>query len=263
METKDSTLPVSKAKKVIKTTSKIQGLELEGKFWSPSTVGRENTVKNYDHEFSRVLPEKSILDHLRKRKEKGKSTFVLDLAGGAGGGLRDISKAGLLDGGINVNLTDMRSDEERAYDSNHNIHLLEGDLFRASSWRKIVDKAKELSPSGDFDLIICRPQGAFNLVHAPKPVFGYEFPEEFYLPIMRRIINMLSIDNGLLLTQIPPNIETKELKRELKNLNDYPGLFPRYAGRIVFEILDDAIPNPFDNGVLSIVKNAEVPFTIQ
>lgn len=255
---------------VIEQTTQIANLEsTTPKFWSSPG----DTLDEYEMYFSAFVEKypltsfekyrlnennRQITGFMKERREKGLSCYAVDIAGGRGQALRDLAHQGLLEGGITTSLTDLRNAAQQQIDKDNNIHVITGDLLRASTWRGIKNAVTRLSPSTSADLVLCRPMGAIK----PSQT-EYELSPGSYPLLLKRMLGMLTINNGLLLTQVPMNIEDEVIKEHVKRLSEFPGLTVEYNRNLVYDVMhQDWFAYPFDKGILKIQKNAEVPFDI-
>ena len=82
--------------------------------------------------------------------------------------------------------------------------ILEGNLYKNATWEKI---AQEAGDEG-FDLIVCRPEGPFGHSQFPEEdIRGVKAPGsvkgEIFVYFLERVLKLLSIQGGILFTQIP------------------------------------------------------------
>lgn len=239
---------------LIQSTSTIKSLEEEGDFWTKMTT----PLKHYEYYF-RAFGDKEcrlpISHFLQNKVQKGTETFALDIPGGKGQALRDMAFAGLISGGINVNLTDLRNEEEVAFDEQHNIHVVTGDVLRASTWNKVEDKVRELNAEATVDLVTCLPLGALQTERSKKTPEGYRYhiPPNIYHLLLRRMLTLLTHNDGLLFTQVPWNVPRSTARDYVSSLNSYPGLNSKYSKNS---------ETWYDNGMLKISKNAQTQFNV-
>lgn len=168
----------------------------------------------YSYEVTfKPLGEKIISTYLKERKEKGLKSFVLDIASGDGEAIREMAKAGILTAGLAVGLSDIRFLSTKARDKELGVEVMEADVFKGSTWRKIKEWIKGRDPSG-FDLIVCRPICAFPATTSIN----------LYHLIFRRIWKLMKPNTGLFLSETPPNISGKDIQTYLDILKNTWGI---------------------------------------
>ena len=96
-----------------------------------------------------------------------------------------------------------------------NRTMIYGDLYRRKTWNEIrttMQKRKIKS----FDLITCRPEGAFNMfrMFEDKPSSGRRLRElaPIFVPLLDRAYRLLSRNDGELFTQLPRFLDEDHYK---------------------------------------------------
>lgn len=161
---------------------------------------------SYEESFKYLFnPEEGFQDFnqwAQQRRFVGRSAHIMDLMG-RGDFMEDY------DSMLGIALTEFRSQEERAAQKNKKIIV--GNLYQGKIWGKIKKYLTERNFSG-FDLIVCRPLGPF--VH--KAGFECKFRQEYleiYFKLLQRAYNLLSPDNGIILTELPEFKGRQELDK--------------------------------------------------
>lgn len=168
-----------------------------------------------------------ITEHLHKMKEQNHNCIVLDLAGGEGVAVRDMSRLGLIKSGLVTALSDVRDEEQKDYDNNHEIGFVSGDLFRRNTWNQIKKWLQEQGREG-FDLITALPVSAYRQ-RITSDRYNNMIPPESYGVLLKRAISLLNPHGGMLLAQVPAQLYSSSLyyvpdkKRAQKNLKDFEG----------------------------------------
>lgn len=144
-----------------------------------------------DYEASFGCPVGFFNDHMAERQALGRGLVALDFAS-EGQALRGISP---LDAGLAVSLSDMRDDEGKRFDEEHNISHLSGDALSKGVWRNMHSwLEKKGAGENKFDVIICRPLGG---------MFGLPDFNSVHFFVLQNMYQLLSRDYGLLMTQVP------------------------------------------------------------
>jgi len=104
-------------------------------------------------------------------------------------------------GGAAVTLTDLRTQEQKAFDRCHNIHLIAGNAWRGSVWRQVRSLMGAI-PTADrgFGLIFFLPVGGLNVYRhgqSLKPSF------EAMAMLINKMWSCLSFKGGTLLARLP------------------------------------------------------------
>ncbi|MFH1833175.1 MAG: class I SAM-dependent methyltransferase [Candidatus Levyibacteriota bacterium] len=184
----------------------------------------EGDVLTYDHTFSEILKElnlKSLKEWMELRKKSGQTTHILDVMGGNGTFLRNLSKYGIrghdvspyFDKSLAITLVDERSGDERLRkeDERRGVFFVAGDITSGSTWKKVSEWMKANNvPS--FDLVICR--GVEGIDNIPIPL---------YKTILDRFYQRTSSQNGLILSQVSAWANS-QLKQWDAELNKIPGI---------------------------------------
>lgn len=190
--------------------------------------------------FLDALGAETFQKYLGVRKQQGKTTDVLDPFGG-GYAIREL---GVMDSMTAVRLKNIDIEVERrlvnAYEQELGTvrrsqlmedlnflrairgsgkrEVIEGNLFRFSTWNKVRDSALRRGISG-FDLIICRPDGAFsstqeevdqNIMTGSDHRAGNTVPYKFLFLSMFNEAYSLLRDDGVLFTEVPEVVVTKD-----------------------------------------------------
>ena len=64
--------------------------------------------------------------------------------------------------GMSLTLKDLRTEQQRKFDEENKISMIEGNLFSGKTWAKVRERQSDLGIKG-FDLIICRPLAGWSL----------------------------------------------------------------------------------------------------
>ncbi len=186
--------------------------------------------KNLLEHFKSELPEFSkevdfFKTWVEYRRRKFGEVKVLDIMS-QGGILRKLGVSG-----GSVALSDKRTQSEKEIDKSESRFLVFGDILSAGTWRKIKDQ----TPKGGFDLVLCRPiAGLKNL-----PANG-----ELYTVIFQRMYEMLSNQEGILLTEYHPS-QSKFVEESCNKLNKIQGIEAKS-----------------DSNTFSLMKHPEAPNSI-
>src|SRR6266536_4046517 len=168
----------------------------------------EIIAEAYDFGFDELLDElvgtdaeNRIAHALAERKNATGQAYALDLMS-TGLYLRALQALSpvdqtLLDAGISVTLGDGRWPEERSYDDQHNLRVLEEDISKSSAWAAIRTAMRDQAIPG-FDVITCLAKAGFHADTFPTH-------EGWMFNLLNKAWGMLN-DNGILLTQIPASI---------------------------------------------------------
>ncbi|MBI4360117.1 MAG: hypothetical protein HY564_03420 [Candidatus Jacksonbacteria bacterium] len=166
--------------------SKFDKNELPWNVYGHESVPYEYTFKNLfeNGEFT------TFDDWATKRKEHGKPVFVLDLMGTG-------NFMNVYDTMVAVTLFDM---QDKPPIGDKSKYIIEGNIYTGSIWHKIERCINEHK----FDLITCRPYGAF--LHQTDKRFVKRHEHAYttlYTMLLQRAYELLSFDDGLLLSEIP------------------------------------------------------------
>lgn len=286
------------------TEQKIKPLEASGTYWNYTGSPALLKAGSYEDWFY-VFGSNIIGGFLKERKKKGKKTSAIDFASGDGQAIRELSELGLITNGLNVNLTDLRTQEQGQYDRSKDLASIpdrfkvkpktntgflnsirrfftksqevateeddSGNILRRKTWDEIDNWLDNQTETGNFDLALIRPGGAYKL----------RVPSETYGVLLKRLINRLNNDGGLLFAVVPGTVYEEgyfeRLKRLIRELNEYPGIHARFEPDMtdymrhfdlsVFStpgIFTSPSPRPrnWSSGRLMIRKNSDVPFLI-
>lgn len=271
--------PFKKVVQLMKRTDEeVIPREQKGDIWAEDFIGNHAIGKpdsgfSYDENFETVLGYPVIEPFLENRRHRGLSTTVIDLGGGNGMAVRQLKQRGLLQHGLTINLTEMRTPEERTYDHDHGLDLITGNLFRSDSWRAIDRWLANNTETGYADLIMTRPGGAYRI----------DAPREAYHIMLKRIIGRTNYQGGLFVGTVPYNIDSNKswtYRKEKKyvpemittipprpstneyfhELHEYPGLSVTFKKDHTHWRLSGM--RTWYCGVLKIALHAEEPFTI-
>lgn len=209
-----------------------------GRRWSATW---KEGVLSYQSFFGRVF-ETPFRDFLIGRRQEGKNTFVLDLMS-PGAVLHQLP----IQGGLAVSLGDGRTDEEKMADRENGIDLATGNVLLIEPWKKIHSWLFQHNIDG-FDLILCRPDGGLDPSYIPE-IKGV------YYSLINRAWNVLSPDNGVLLTQVPYHLHY------LREYSFSPGPVPKKEmDKWLQLLLDSNIGVNYDFQLaLKLVRNPNSP----
>lgn len=184
----------------------------------------EGRVEEYDGSFSEILESlgyKSLRDWMEKRKKTGLTTHVLDVMGGNGEFLRNLSRYGergqevnpCFDKSLVVTLADERSksNRRRKEDAKRGISILAGDITSGSTWNDITEWQKSQSISG-FDLVICRGVQGLELIPIP-----------LYEALLERFYANTTNKDGIILSQVSHDAD-KHTEKWYKALSQVSGV---------------------------------------
>lgn len=286
--------PLRQTTAAIRTSAVVMEEERENpsywRFAGRSAIGTLDSYEENFKSFGRDLLHPTGRGFLQRFLEERTATeqpiFYLDLAGGNGEAMRDLKKSHLITLGLTVNLTDLRTAEKKEFDMQNNLCLVSGDLLKRESWDSIDSWLKIQSQKFDkeahFDLITAWPGGAYNfnpdkyykhIKHGSPP------PAEAYAVLLKRAINRLTHQNGLLLVQTPASLYqtpsdnrvkwamVRAFKQFLTTFKkQHPDLSIHYKENLHdWNWPDPEIPPPpriWGCGILKVQKNASDQFII-
>lgn len=101
--------------------------------------------------------------------------------------------------GLAVSLNDLRTDEQKKRDEKLNIIQIAGDILRPSTWHEIEEKLR----GRRADLIVERAVGGLDCIPRDPIIFAL---------LLRRVWRLLSKNNGILIAELPNNLETQAEK---------------------------------------------------
>ena len=217
----------------------------------------EGEVKSYDTAFSVILKDlryESLRDWMRLRKESGLTTHVLDIMGGNGSFLRDLSSFGprgsevspYFDRSLVITLADERSGIKmlKDEDDKRKISYIAGDITSGKTWHDVSEWLKSQGIPA-FDLVICRGVQGLDLI----PVALYPMLFEYS---QARTTN----ENGLILTQLSRKVKN-HLDQWKAKLCKIPGIKPyTQSERPAFITSGNHYP------AIGIVKTNEAPSSL-
>lgn len=188
-------VPYRPTKTILEYSELIRSDE-DGECWgvtsSPALHDKQqSSYEDYFTQFGRGL----IRSALKEKKERGLHSTFLDLAGGDGSAARELKQKGLIDTGLTVSLTDLRSSELKKLDRGIGIEYFSGDLFTRAVWKQIDEWVRNNTRSGGFDLIVCRPVAGYP--SSPRPSAAV------YNSLLRRIWQQLTPHDGIFLGEGP------------------------------------------------------------
>lgn len=207
--------------------------------WGDYGAETREYESSFEHILSRRLYVTSFIELIEQRsKELQKPLRVLDLMGPSASFLEKISLCLGFGFGLNVTLIKDEGSEPEDSFSRSRVETVYGDIFVGATWEKIRKKAgKE-----PFDLIVCRPSGAFTTTQAA-------FDMLLGLQVLPRTYGLLSSRGGILLSQTPSVRHSgiswwiEELKGRGINIEVFPG-----QGTMVHSLLlirDELSPERF------------------
>jgi hypothetical protein len=168
----------------------------------------DSDYTSYIKSFDKVLPKcglTSLIKELAAYKQR--KLTALDLAG-QGSALQILKKFGL--GIIDaMTLVDFRDFAKKAMDLLSGQKVAEGNVAKGDTWSQL-DKRK-------YDLIVCRPQAAIEILLSPS----------VYFAVFNRMYKALD-NNGFMITQIPPSIIQKFGSDWIRVLSETPGLVVKF-----------------------------------
>lgn len=133
----------------------------------------------YEGTFEEVLGGKKITKIVKEIKDRKGEVVAMDLMGS---GLQGLDIDHLLAVRLGVN-------ENFAYEG----EIIQGDILRRSTWNEIRTFL-ERRGKRSFDLVVCRPCGGLDIIPYNLGVFN---------SLAGRVWNLLSSDNGIILSQLP------------------------------------------------------------
>lgn len=211
----------------LKNRSETGRWEFDPPFFEPGQRG------SYESVFSELLKKASIegtfAHYLEERKEDGLSSNVLDLFGSGWfigsprnadsvTGLRLMDNSEKLKSQIATALVEEQPHSYFAgqlkyaqgvvkrFSEAQNCKVIEGNAYDGSTWRKLKDNRFQRG-FAHYDLIICKPEGAFSPRHisgsGPRVIESREGYLRFFLRLLDRAYQSLSHNNGMLVSQVP------------------------------------------------------------
>lgn len=154
----------------------------------------QSPLASYSKTFANVLMDTpgtashSIARWLQERHKTHPQLHILDFMG-QGRFYKDHEAGPTISKELAVTLVDF------SHDTSGNISTIENDVLKGQTWRSIEEFLKEQTAPG-FDLILCRPIAGWNTLF---PVSHKHFVEEISLLILRRLIQQLHPQGGILL----------------------------------------------------------------
>ncbi|MBI2410791.1 MAG: hypothetical protein HYV32_02790 [Candidatus Kerfeldbacteria bacterium] len=145
---------------------------------------------SYTQTFEKLLDGRSLDDLIREKREKTDTVVALDLMG-EGQVLREVD----IDAGLAVTLVDRRSSEKKQIDMEKDIDMITDNVVYKSTWRQIEGWVARSTKKRGLDFIFCRPIGGI-----------YTLPKDdmdLYYYLVQQMWNMLSPENGMILSQAP------------------------------------------------------------
>ncbi len=185
---------------------KSQNHRLDGdNYWNWDQVRFPHPDSPEMHTFRHLLGENNSFQKITdKRRRLEKPTNILELFGSAEF-LHDSLSADSLTG---VRLRDAQYTvgEQKARQRPAHHIVIEGDLYDERAWND-VSSSMESRNIPAFDIAVCAPGGSWGMWERkyPLPVFL-----SVYYPMMQNAYDLLSSDNGVLYTEIPPRIGLSE-----------------------------------------------------
>lgn len=277
----------------ILTSARIMKEEQKNPFyWNFRGRPAIDTLDSYEESFrffGRDLLHPTGRGFLRRFLEKktaiGQPTFYLDLAGGDGRGMRDLARSRLITAGLTANLTDLRTNEQKAFDMQNGLCLVSGDLLRREAWNAIDSwleiQSMKFGKEVYFDLITAWPGGAYNFNpnrYTRHVLHGTPPPAEAYVVLLKRVINRLAYRNGLLLAQVPASLyenpsssirvrgRDRKLKQFIRCFNEeHPNIPISFKEDLHDWNWDPEMPSPsrtWGCGIIKVQKDANSQFTI-
>lgn len=258
MSSEIPTYPFTATKVVIaEIDGPISQAELNRTYWVPDFVGSDaiGDTASYDADFSLGLREERVLQtYLEDRRRLGLITTALDLAGGNGQAIRSLAREGLITTGLTVNLTDIRSEEQKSEDENLGIGYVTGNLLRSSTWLQSIDPwTDEYLNEGLFTVIMARPGGAYRS----------KVPLEVYGNLFQKSLNRLDYKGGLFVATVPWNIPTTVTNRYTQEVNNFPGIDAKFVPDYThFDLRSEGFRRTWLSGVTKIIKSSDEQFLV-
>lgn len=208
------------------------------------------SAHSYEYTFKDFLPQKTSFEKLIAERPKGKRN-VLDLFG-SGYFIQDLGSFDHLVGARQTNVDDIwiRGLQKRNHPSDakdilylqrargmKNRTIIPGNLYTQAPWRRIRNLMhKQHIPS--FDLITCRPEGAFDQHHIGSSAhFESKAFGQIFLPMFLRAYDLLSPSGGMLFTQIPEIPDAENImNRFISHAQNISGIEVKFADRDTFHM---------------------------
>lgn len=220
-----------------------QGLDIYEKYFTP--LERRSSIFG----LSNRREPRPITRFLEERRERHLPRVVLDLFAGEGVAVRDMSRRNLIKEGLIASLSDNRNPRQRAYDQEHNIGMVAGDLFELSTWRRI-EEWLEGQQRKWFDLITALPVSAYRQkIRDEETILGKPIPAEAYGLVLKRALRLLNPEGGMLLAQVPFQLyspsdryvpDARKARENLRRFRDFlDGLCARLPGKAEYVFTED------------------------
>lgn len=255
--------PIQSTIQAIKTSeTDILPSEIDRKYWNFT----DHDIESYE-QWWEVFGKNVVTEFLEERKRDDLPRVVVDIAGGEGEAVRSLARGNLITAGLTINLSDLRTDEQKEFDALHNLYSIPdqpnqtGDVLRRNTWNQFDQWLDQYSEEGYADCIIARPGGAYRLT----------IPPESYAVLLKRTVNRLTANNGLSLLSVPGNIyehqgklDFKPLEKFIRELNQYPGLKVDFEPNTAdWDIFYHPLKvTTWSCGDIRVIKNADQQFAI-
>lgn len=191
-------------------------------------------ISRYEHYFKPVLKPDTIVDFVRRRSPPVTIIDLMAPSSALNSLFQQIPDTPKL--GISVSLEDWRNDQEKDQNSQLNIHHLQGDIMKSSTWQAIDEVLK----GQKADLIIEKGQLGLQFIPINK---------KLYFILINKAWRILSRHNGILLAETPHHLlhyhEEIPMKQWIRLLNKN-GIAASYN-------------SDYDAGLLKIIKNPDSP----
>lgn len=194
--------------------------------------------------FQDILPQGGLEGYLNRLSQgNNRKLQVLDIAG-QGKALLDLKKYGVRTIAA-VTLNDFRRVAEKTLDWFKGLKVIEGDISKGSTWRKIHDFKEK------FDFITCRPCAAITLIEDPN--IGIAILDKMYQTLA---------PGGILFTQLSPKLIQRFGTDWVEKLAATPGLTVRYRHYYLDE-LNNALTKYQYLPSISIIRHPDGPNSIK
>lgn len=163
----------------------------------------DGNLDSYDSffRFGRIFKRPVLRKFLENRNKLILPTAVIDGFSGQGVAVRDMMEQGLIRAGLLINLTDLRTPGQKAYDKTHNIQQITGNIYTRDIWNAIDRWLSRQTPNGKADLILSRPVGGTGHVFPIEGNFK-PIPSWIFEILFNRAVSRLE-SGGKLLAQVP------------------------------------------------------------